>query len=266
MAKFASEDWAICLYGNEGDEPELGQRLGIQYMKAMQETIVVKYGDLEYSFCQESMGLLAIAGVVWDAGLLMVDFLQTMQNKTMQNHVDLTFDLGNVLDVGCGTGVAGISALLTGAERVLFTDIVSLPCFRSNIEQLPNVMQSKHSFFAYKWDADTLPSALCGPTSVVSPTADSTVTVTYSGWDTVLCSDLLYEEKCHDALLCVLQRLTFKRAIFSYKKRHDVPEKVFFEKLGTWCRIRVVDSKSIELKNLPVKSHSGLYIVLVEPI
>ena len=248
---FVEADWQTYIF-EASAEPEVGQRLGIQYIKAMQPTIAVMIGDAEYQFHQESMGLMAISGVVWDAGLLLVDFLQEVQNATA------TF--GRVLDVGCGTGIAGISALLMGATYVQFTDIAKLDCFDLNIELLPDGLQQKQCFLPYTWSIENLPPQFLRDEGDVSEASLDRSIV----WDTVLCSDLLYEEKCHSLLISVLRRLKFKRLVFSYKKRHDVPERLFFESLNEWCTIRVVEPGCIPLRNLPAKSLAGLYIVIVE--
>lgn len=247
-------------------ESEIGQRLGVQYLKAMQPTIPVSYGsDLNFEFHQESMGLLAISGVVWDAGLLMVDYMLKLKSDC-PGIID-----GCCLDIGCGTGIAGISALLLGSSHVLFTDIDRLPCFEYNIEQLSEALQSQHKFITYLWNEKTLPEEFT-LTKIVSDVANKDFTAASATidkpkvWDTVLCSDLLYEEKSHSLLVSVLRRLSFKRAIFTYKKRHEIPEEKFFDALSAWCTIRVVDRNSISLVNLPRTSLSGLYVVIVEPI
>jgi hypothetical protein len=77
---------------------------------------------------------------------------------------------------------------------------------------------------------------------------------------------MLYDEKHHAALLSVLRRLSFGRAVFAYKKRHDAPEQLFFAQLAQWCSVQVLASESLQLRNLPPKAQSGLHIVLVRPL
>lgn len=248
-------DWRGRMFA-KGTKAEIGQRLGIQYTMAMQPTITISYGEVSMDFHQESMGLMAISGVVWDAGLLMVDYLKCLVAETPMTLV------GNILDIGCGTGIAGISALVLGENNVVvFTDIDKLPCFEYNIEQLSSQQQSRHDFIAYLWNEKMVPdSFLFGQNE--SLTSNQSVRI----WDTLLCSDLLYEEKSHFLLISVLRRIQFKRAIFTYKKRHEVPEEKFFAALSEWCSIRVVNPESISLVNLPRTSLSGLYVVVVEPL
>lgn len=270
-------EWSDMVFGSSMD-PEVGQRLGIQYIRASQPTIDVTYQGDTMTFHQESMGIMAISGVVWDAGLLMVDFL--VQSSLQGGG---SFDLGYAMDIGCGTGIGGISALKLGAEFVLFTDTDRLYSFELNMEELPEHLQSRHKFESYRWKEGDLPlsfvtspdqlstivnmpaeggSAAAKPVETINEPGSKQVDMV---WDTVICSDLLYEEKSHSYLLSVLRKLRFKKAIFSYKKRHSAPEKLFFEKLNEWCNIRVVDPATIQLVNLPRASLAHLYIIIAEP-
>jgi hypothetical protein len=280
VPKFVSCDWQEYMF-SESSEPEIGQRLGIQYLQASQPFVTVKVGGAQLQLQQESMGLMAISGVVWDAGLLLVDFLQQLHDwgtgiSGINADADVGdggeagvageagapcvgWDLGRVLDLGCGTGVAGVSAALLGAHSVVFTDIAKLDCLDENIGQLTGVgagavAGTRATFVAYEWGGAALPEALTH--SAGQPLL----------WDTVLCSDLLYNEKHHAALLGVLRRLSFSRAVFAYKKRHDGPERLFFSQLAVWCSVRVLAGESLQLRNLPPKSAQGLHIVLVRPL
>lgn len=271
----STRDWRDVVYGSSV-EPEVGQRLGIQFVRASQPTIDVNCNGVSVKYHQESMGIMAISGVVWDAGLLMVDFL--VHSHTQGGSDDT--GLGYALDIGCGTGIAGITALMLGSPLVLFTDIDRLSSFELNIEEIPEELQGNQQFVSYKWKEGHLPDPF-----VTHPAASLTSALVSHGqeseskygdnekpegpdamvWDTVLCSDLLYEEKSHASLLSVLRQLHFKKAIFSYKKRHNAPEMLFFEKLSEWCNIRVVDLSSIPLVNLPRTSLANLYILVAEP-
>eukprot|EP01032_Pedospumella_encystans_P031381 gene31381-35423_t len=259
---YCSSDWRAVMF-SAGKKSEIGQRLGIQYTKAMQPSVLVSFGDITMEFHQESMGLMAISGVVWDAGLLMVDFLLWAK---AQNEFDALS--GRLLDIGCGTGIAGVSVLLLNdSNNVLFTDIDKLPCFDYNIDQLSETQRQRQEFVTYRWSETNLPesfqfSASSTSSNLVSGSEEREGIV----WDTLLCSDLLYEEKCHALLLSVLRRIAFKRAIFTYKQRHEVPEEKFFEALSQWCTVRVVNRETIPLVNLPSTSMSGLFVVIVEPI
>lgn len=196
--------------------------------------------------------MMAISGVVWDAGLLIADFIKQLSEHNADQPVQ------RVLDLGCGTGIAGIVSLLSGSSFALFSDIGKLHCFDENIEQLSTEQQQNAHFQVYRWNADTIPDSFR-----VSSTGDEDPQPT---WDAVFCSDLLYESKHHSALLSVLRRIATKQIIFSYKKRHDEAENAFFRALSDWCTVRVVDSACIHLVNLPKTALAGLYIVIAEPM
>jgi predicted nicotinamide N-methyase len=243
-------EWDKILF-DEQTSSELGQRLGISYMRTLQEEVVVSVNKNEIKIAQSSMGLMAISNVVWDCGLYLVDVLVYQYSSKHGDTSSITSSqvLGRTLELGCGTGVAGIAALLLGSERVLFSDINSAHCLNDNLEQLDTTLVAKTSYLSHDWNEQLVPSEF----------TDST-------WDTLLCSDVLYEEKNHSALLGLLRKLRFRRMFLAYKRRHDEPERVFFESLSQWCAIRVVDPLSIPLRNIGQSALGGLFVVLVEPL
>ena len=78
-------------------EPEtrLGNRLGIDYLRACTESISIEYKENILNFSQNSTEELG--GVIWDTGLLMTDFLIEFANEMLLNK--------SCLEIGCGTGV-----------------------------------------------------------------------------------------------------------------------------------------------------------------
>lgn len=273
----------------------LGNRLGVSFTQAQLKEICVKVKDIKISLCQCEMGVVGISGVVWDAGLFLVDYLSC--SSTDQ-------PLGHVLDLGCGTGVCGLSTYYLGATDITLSDMVLSATLEENIDDVlettvtgapksgmesiatsnelsamnptNNVEEKKASidsdmpttvfssvsptepavqnqepppvrFVEYNWDSFEVPMELVGH------------------FDTVLCSDVLYDEKFHAGFLRCLDRLTFTRCLLSYKRRHDVPEKKFFLELEAKNYIiREIDSTSVELKNISRPNMlSGLHIFLI---
>ena len=92
---------------------EIGSRLGISYLQASLKEIDIKVLDYHFQMCQCEMGIMAISGVVWDAGMLLVDYLSANSN---------TITLGSVLDLGCGTGICGLAAYACGANHLTLSD------------------------------------------------------------------------------------------------------------------------------------------------
>ena len=232
----------------------IGQRLGVPYLRTQQETVVVQVGPAaSLTLHQCSMGLTAISGVVWDCGLLMVDYL-TWEHE----QAPASSPLGSVLDLGTGTGICGLAALLLDATCVLFTDASEPPSFEDNVQQLAPALRGRAQFVAHDWSAADVAEAVLRPASPSDGDGD--------GWDTVLCSDLLYDQKAHGPLLRVLRAVAFRRAVFAYKKRHDEPERAFFRELASFCRLQVVHPQSFPLRNVQAASTPGLFIVVATKV
>lgn len=296
---FLDGSWRAVIFGPEGDNEaaQIGQRLGVQYLKAVQESVEVSIEEHTITVHQDSMGLVAIAGAVWDAGMYMVDFLTTWkeQSEAATAHIAATqspqsttsdasaaappqFRLGDTLDLGCGTGISGLAAALLGAEKVVFSDSVRLNCFDENIDEITAIdsdLQQKVEFVLYDWFSTEVPPELflCSKnsdeTDSSSSSSSSSSGILGGGmykWDTVLCSDVVYEEKIHAPLLRVLRTVPFKQLLLAYKKRRDEVDVKFFSELEKFCDIKVVNPACVRLKNLPAASLAELYICFVTPL
>ena len=247
------------------EEIVIGHRLGVSYLQSSKEYVTLSVDSQSIQLYQTSMGIMAISGVVWDAGFFLADFL--MANKE--------FASGTVLDVGCGTGVCGITSLLLGALAVTFTDILEPPSLDDNLGQLPDEMKLRSTFVGSDWTTKCLPSTLIHPPTSVPAPHHVTSSTEGSGllsepympsWDNIFCSDLLYDQKAHLPLLQFLRQIHFKKAIFAYKRRHDVPEREFFRLLSQHCTLDVVKQDSFELKNTSQSAVSGLFIIIATPM
>jgi predicted nicotinamide N-methyase len=242
-------NWECKIFKNDGI-PAIGQRLGVSYLQSTMEHVELNVGSHSLKLFQSSMGLMAISGVVWDAGFCLTDYLICNPKLTAAT---------NILDVGCGTGVCGLGALLLGASTVTFTDMVMPPSLDENLSQLPEDIRSRATFVAHDWSAEKICSELIRP--IVS---DGILSDAIS-WDIVLCSDLLYDRIAHEPLLRVLRQISFKKTIFGYKRRTDSSEIEFFRALCQFCDIRVIEPGSFKLHNLSVSATSGLFIVIATP-
>ena len=271
MASMLSDAVASILYPEGEETAVIGQRLGVPYLRTLEETLVVCIGpSTSLTLHQCSLGLTAISGVVWDCGLLLVDFLVWERERINQvplpgNRDDPNHALGNVLDLGTGTGICGIAALILGASRVVFTDIHEPPSLEDNLHQLTLDQRERASFVAYDWSIDLVDAAIISPIPTPTPT-NTAANQTTGKWDTVLCSDLLYDQKNHESLLRVLRTIHFKRAIFAYKKRHDLPESAFFLQLESFCHLNVIQPEALPLRNLHPSSIPGLFIIIATPL
>ena len=157
---------------------EIGQRLGVSFVKSQEETVTINVEGRTIHIQQSPLGVMAISGVVWDCGLLMTDYLQSVCTGPLESRLLL----GKTLDIGCGTGIAGISAALLGAETVCFTDTSAAePCLVENLAIFSSEMvfseSAQPTFVPFNWSEPNIPSTLLQP------------------WDTLLLSDVLYETK-----------------------------------------------------------------------
>ena len=264
-----TKPWRSVVYPEGEETPVIGQRLGVPYLRTLEETLVVCIGpSTTLTMHQCSLGLTAISGVVWDCGLLLVDFLVWETERTNQVHLsgnkdDQKHAFENVLDLGTGTGICGIAAIILGASRVVFTDINEPPSFEDNLHQLTVDQRERALFVAYDWSIELVEAAIISPPTSIGTEENGHTT---GLWDTVLCSDLLYDQKNHESLLRVLRTIRFKRAIFAYKKRHDLPESVFFLELETFCHLFVIQPEEFPLLNLLPSSTPGLFIIIATPL
>ena len=270
---------------------EIGQRLGVNYMQSQKEELTLTVCGQEITLTQSQMGVLAISSVVWDAGMLLCDFLSThysslKPNKLLETLLKGRYPLGHVLDLGAGTGVAGIACYCSGAASVTFSDVVASSLLTSNIED--NIPATyPHIIIPYNW-LDNNPSPyLKHPKFAHSKTNTSSSSSAGESvnpscpepesepvyWDTIIGSDVLYESKSTSSLLILLQSVKFHKLIITYKQRHNQAEALFFTGLCQWCDVYVLDTHStttsattlIDLYNLPVKALANLHLIIAVP-
>ena len=283
--------WATQIYETKTTASlQLGSRLGINYIRSQQEYISIKIGDVdEIMLNQTSMGLMAISGVVWDAGLLLVDYLVTETQDL--NHSGL---IRRSLDLGCGTGVVGLVAALLGAERVVLSDtLAAAPSLNENIEMLSCHVTTKNnasvsiSFVSYDWreldlplefkqmsDVEEVKEEREGEDKVGNKATAATKAVGGGNnddddgvWDSLLCSDVLYDHHAHAPLMRVLRGIRFRRLVLGFKRRHDDAELAFLTELASWCDIQIVVPEAIRLVNLnATAANAGLFIIIATPL
>jgi predicted nicotinamide N-methyase len=280
-----------------------GSRLGISYMRAQepQATVVIDQLKNTINISQQIDDHESISGVVWDAALLLSDFIMMEENLGIDRKEETCAFTGKkryILDLGCGTGIVGVVASkLCANSEVSFSDMPSVQTIiAANLNLNPDndtgtdtaAEKNIVNFIPYDWTSPEGP-----PSSLISPIvtdidahvdvdADNSDKILY--WDTVFCSDLLYDENMHKPLMKLLHSIKCKRLVFGYKKRHPVAEKKFWNELEKWCIIEVLStttsdslsssssngtiSNSIDLVNCTKKmtlDGGGLFAVIAIP-
>lgn len=251
---------------------QLGSRLGVSFLRAQEEYIEIHLltsgsscACCECCTClksftvyQSALGVLGISGVVWDAGLALVDTLLSNQSKIAES---------SVLDLGCGTGVCGLTALLLSAAQVVLSDVLPMGVMRDTIDGLPDDVDRKKKleFVQFDWNKyDDIPAAL-----------------TDRHFDIVLCSDVLYESSSHHPLDIILRSLDFDTMLLSYKLRHPEKDLLFFKSLSLWCDVDCLFPASelfavhadsadewrplTQLINLEAKTSAGVFVFACKP-
>lgn len=131
------------------------------------------------------------------------------------------------------------------------SDIKRIPSLDVNILALSPDTQSLMSFIQYSW-GDPLPAAL---------DSDSE---TGRVFDTVICSDVLYDERALAPLMETLRTLRFRTLVLGYKRRHDEPERAFLLSLAEWCLIQEV-ILDFPIRHLAPTQTQGQHILVATP-
>jgi hypothetical protein len=272
---YRKEHWKEILFesvdekSGGGNSTKIGQRLGLPFVRSLQTEISVRLIDSasasdlkDVQIHQDGTGIMGISGVVWDCGLLLVDFLVYL----FQSNCLGSFASNSILDVGCGTGICGIAALYLGCNHVVFTDSFLAISLETNLENLPSHLQytndqrKRHEFLSYTWGNVDVPESFLHKRDSKGLKNGE---ISKMNWDILLCSDLLYESKNHLSLLEFLSHLNYSMALFSYKQRHEKEEKLFFERLCLNHSIHVIDCSLFPVYNLPKDSlDSRLFLIL----
>lgn len=254
--KFHENDWRVVIFdknSSNSSSNKIGHRLGLPFVRSLQPSVKIRLNDnREFEISQDGTGVLGISGVIWDCGLLFIDFLLHLLNNSLENKLSWK----HVLDIGAGTGICGIGSLLLGASQVTFTDSFLTSSLEYNIDTLDEVLRRRYEGIPYKWGTEPLPTPLTSMT-------DSEGNTIPKKWDVLLCSDLLYESKNHSSLLHFLHHLSYDVIIFSYKKRHEREEEQFFDFLSQDHTVRVIDHRDFTFQNISSESAmSDMYLVI----
>lgn len=240
------------------DVPLTARSTGVPFIRAAAPSIEIicnsdNTAPLRLSFAQDVND--DVGGVIWDCGLLLVDYVISLfaDNKS-SGSCEHSHKIENVLDLGSGTGVAGIAAAINGATEVTLTDYKLYTVMKKNIEkwrEISSFFKSTNKtceYVQHTWGED-LPASwksVC--------------------FDLLLASDVLYNSKCYDELEKTLRDLKFSCMITTYKRRHDDLERNFLERMESHFDIMELKKDDMCLKNVSkLTNMEGLHILQFTP-
>ena len=137
-----SRDWRLLF-----DIHVSSHSTGVPYVRAAVPTIDIicsnsEENPLRLPFVQNVND--DVGGVIWDCGLLLVDYVLVLaaehetihsvsDSNVIRSSIKSDSSLSCVLDLGTGTGVAGIVAAINGAQRCILTDYKAYPVMLENL-------------------------------------------------------------------------------------------------------------------------------------
>lgn len=231
---------------------------------------------------QGLMSIGAIGSVIWDCAAAMIAVFPTLP-EFLSPHS--THDPLNVLELGAGTGVAGIAAHYICVQRghhvrtVLTDQSKLLPLIRRNI--VANINPKAIKMIAtpatvHSQTQPTPPTAISESAPPLPPTVtNAAITARELNWgqalpswcvgppDVLLLSDVLYCKEAFPKLLLTMRVLVGRhtRVLLGFKKRVDERERAFFQRLQNYFSVEIVADKASVLAKQPGVSADGVWVM-----
>mmetsp|Transcript_6050 Transcript_6050/g.8555 ORF Transcript_6050/g.8555 Transcript_6050/m.8555 type:complete len:270 (+) Transcript_6050:89-898(+) len=198
------------------ESAEKSGSLGIDFVIARKSVTKVETGIRILSLAQSMENENGLGGVVWHCGRATCKLMSQLPELYKNNGYFQHDRKQRVLDLGCGTGLVGMTAFLRGADVTLTDYLPSLidltiTNIQSNFEQAASI-QTK----LYKWGEDA--QHLDPP------------------FDFIFASDCLYDYKALPDLLTTLLAVSDATSVIylTYKRRIDDRERPFFIQLQSF--------------------------------
>ncbi|ORY96600.1 putative methyltransferase-domain-containing protein [Syncephalastrum racemosum] len=158
----------------------------------------------------------SLEGHVWDCGMVIADYLAKRDASSLKSLYGR-----RILELGCGTGIAGLAAASFLAPQTTFlTDIpdaLSLPRINARLNQQMKGKETVVTGWTWVTQNEQQAQKIEPPVATV---------------DLVILTDVLYNQGSHDALLDTLDWLALHNpdlhVLLAYKERHS-DERVFFD-------------------------------------
>lgn len=214
----------------------------------------------------EAPGEIGIGGKVWDAGLVLTHYLaehpeavgggreggREGKRENRGQEVNEGKETCRVIELGAGTGIAGIAAALLGRASVLITDLPGVvPLIQTNIElNLPASSPNPPSFcsaLAYTWGEDS------------EFLSDGGERKRSDGcFDVILLADVIYEPKYYSSLIKALRKLSHPNSLILLAHRERHPDAaIFFEEVDQEFERARVKFEIENKKGQEAREHRG---------
>lgn len=192
---------------------------------------------------EEENAHLGTGLITWDGSVVLAKFMEINKNLVLGK---------NIIEVGAGTGVAGIAAFVLGGKKVVLTDLkYSLKNLIGNLEI--NFASNSHEFSSspssihvaeLDWfdpstfNADSLFHISADISSLGVPITPSTSTLQNSqaedkGWDVILGADVVWLEHLVGPLVSALCALAAPRTLLliAHQTRSERTDALLFSSL-----------------------------------
>ena len=167
----------------------------------------------------------ATAFTVWDGGLLLADYLQACPTVVRGK---------NVLELGAGVGLVGLTAAALGAEQVTLTDLA---------EAVPMLLENV-TINRSLWESAGCMRVLCSPLNWFHPDPlPSPAAVVNRGWEVILLADCVWILDLVMPLLQTLRELVGQartcghleqfELLISYQRRGHHAHEAFWDGIAT---------------------------------
>jgi predicted nicotinamide N-methyase len=162
----------------------------------------------------ETIGL-----AIWESSYVLSRYLEKNCRERLKNK--------QVVELGSGTGIPGITAVLLGA-KVLLTDVEeTLDLLRENVRRnIPSSALPRVDVFCYNWGTDV-----------------STLLPYRPPFDVIIASDVLYDEEGVNSLLKSLVNLSSPQSLILIAVRPYVPEcfDLFFRDVHKFFDVKQIE-------------------------
>ena len=219
-----------------------------------------------------------VGAVVWDCAAALYSLIEAPALAGVRGEKILTMQGKRVLELGSGTGLAGIAAARAGARRVVLTDNCNIDALRANVDA--NAHRSTDSSLddagADDTAADDAARHAVGRAVRVAPldwhaadaaALDALRAAHFSGSDpdVIIASDVMYARESSMAFVALLERLVAPSAVgiavlLAYKHRHAGLLTPAWERLRE--SFAVEELRSVVLDALYKHCQVGCYVIV----